>query len=62
MHLTDEVKEWLDEKRANMKKDSWTIFPQFMEKFNLNKNEARDLIHCWDAEKRGIPEGKSRKF
>ena len=35
---------------------------RLMKKFNLNKNEARDLIHCWDAEKRGIPEGKSRKL
>tara|TARA_Y100000310_G_C20668991_1_gene809201 strand:+ start:388 stop:576 length:189 start_codon:yes stop_codon:yes gene_type:complete len=62
MPNTDEIKKWLDEKRVAIKTDSRIIFPQFMQKFNLDRNEARMAIHRWDAERRGIPNRKSRKL
>ena len=62
MHLSSKMENWLSEREHKIERDGNFIFFQFSKQFSLTKGEARQLIHSWDAKRRGIPEGKSRKF
>lgn len=62
MQLTDEMREWLNERSDKMLKEGNIVFAAFKEKFNTSHSQARSLIHYWDAERRGIPMDKTRKF
>ena len=62
MQLTDEMREWLNERADKMSTEGGIIFTDFIEKFSADRNQARSLIHHWDAERRGIPMDKTRKF
>ena len=71
MQLTDEMREWLDARSEDVSRNGSALFLSFMEEFGLNnpinnpmsaKLGAKMLIRVWDAERRGIPMDKSRKF
>ena len=60
-NVTEEMKAWLDPKSGDLEKDGSFIFSNFRKKFNLEYDEARCIIHCWDAQRRGIPNCKMPK-
>ena len=60
MHPIDEIELWLSNHQNELITNR-AVFAQFKNKFNLSKDEARSIIHQWDAKKRDIPQGKSRK-
>ena len=67
MELTNEMKEWLDERADDMRENGSLIFLNFVEKFTkagteTEKNHAKYLIRIWDAERRGITTARARKL
>jgi len=71
MQLTDEMREWLNARSEDVSRNGSALFVDFMREFGLdnpahNPKQARlgakMLIRVWDAERRGIPMDKSRKF
>ena len=62
MQLTNEMREWLNGKADKMETEGGIIFADFIEKFGAERDQARSLIHYWDAERRDIPMDKTRKF
>ena len=59
--VTQEMKDWLNPKVDDMEKEGSLIFSNFKKKFNLEYDEARCIIHCWDAQRRDIPNCKMPK-
>ena len=71
MQLTDEMREWLNARSEDVSRNGNALFVDFMQEFGLDnpihnptkaKLGAKMLIRVWDAERRGIPMDKSRKF
>ena len=58
---TQEMKDWLNSKADKMEEDGSLVFFDFKEEFNLEYDQARCIIHCWDAQRRGIPNCKMPK-
>jgi hypothetical protein len=56
------MREWLNGKADKMETEGGIIFADFIEKFGAERDQARSLIHYWDAERRNIPMDKTRKF
>ena len=61
MQVTDEMKEWLNERSHRLDQEGGLIFANFLNEFDLDKDSAKELIRTWDAERRGIPMDKTKK-
>ncbi len=58
--VNHKMEEWLNERRENFLNNGQSLFNSFKEEFNVDTNEARELIHSWDADFRGIQSGKPK--
>ena len=51
---------WLNQRREEFLREGQKLFDDFKSEFNLDTNEARKLIHSWDADFRGIKSGRPK--
>ena len=62
MQVTNEMTEWLNDRSDKLETQGGLIFVNFMNEFNVDKGQAKDLMRTWDAQRRDIPMDKTRKF
>jgi len=51
---------WLNERRESFLSEGQKFFESFKSEFNLGTGGARELIHSWDEDFRGIKSGKPK--
>ena len=51
---------WLNQRRGDFLNQGQKLFDEFKIEFNLETDEARELIHSWDCDLRGIEPGKPK--
>ena len=61
MKIVDrKMQTWLNERRESFLSEGQNLFESFKKEFNLDTNSARELIHSWDADFRGVQSGKPK--
>tara|TARA_B100000676_G_C18084135_1_gene853631 strand:- start:1915 stop:2097 length:183 start_codon:yes stop_codon:yes gene_type:complete len=58
--MNSQIEEWLNERREDFLNDGQNLFNSFKEEFKVSTDEARELIHSWDAKVRNIKRGNPR--
>ena len=58
--ITPEMKVWLNERRESFLNDGQNLFNSFKNEFNVDTDEARELIHSWDEDVRKIKSGNPK--
>jgi hypothetical protein len=58
--ISQEGQNWLDERKEMFLNEGQKLFDLFKVEFNLEDNDARELIHSWDAKSRDVVSGSPK--
>ena len=58
--INQKMEDWLNERRESFLNDGQNLFDSFKHEFNVDTNEARELIHSWDESVRKIKSGNPK--
>ena len=58
--IDSQMQNWLNERREIFLNKGQELFESFKSEFNLSTYDARELIHSWDEDFRGIKSGEAK--